>query len=66
MCFAARRLACPLPACACLLLLQATHGCGDLIFSSHTTFVLSGVLTFTEYGETLAIKVGGGKRLECS
>lgn len=36
---------------------QATHGCGDLIFSSHTTFVLTGVLTFTEYGETLAIKV---------
>ena len=37
--------------------LQATHGCGDLIFSSHTTFVLTGVLTFTEYGSTLAIKV---------
>ncbi|KAL4451693.1 hypothetical protein ABPG75_007355 [Micractinium tetrahymenae] len=36
---------------------QATHGCGDLIFSSHTTFVLTGVLTFTEYGETLVIKV---------
>lgn len=36
---------------------QATHGCGDLIFSSHTTFVLTGVLTFTEYGETLIIKV---------
>ena len=40
---------------------QATHGCGDLIFSSHTTFVLTGVLTFTEYGETLAIKVSGWK-----
>ena len=36
---------------------QATHGCGDLIFSSHTTFVLVGVLTFTEYGETLLIKI---------
>lgn len=36
---------------------QATHGCGDLIFSSHTTFVLVGVLTFTEYGETLIIKI---------
>jgi hypothetical protein len=35
---------------------QATHGCGDLIFSSHTTFVLVGVLTFTEYGETLMLK----------
>lgn len=40
--------------------LQATHGCGDLIFSSHTTFVLTGVLTFTEYGETLIIKVWPG------
>ena len=39
---------------------QATHGCGDLIFSSHTTFVLTGVLTFTEYGETLIIKVWPG------
>ena len=37
---------------------QSTHGCGDLIFSSHTTFVLVGVLTFTEYGSTLLIKVG--------
>ncbi|KAI3437763.1 hypothetical protein D9Q98_000210 [Chlorella vulgaris] len=36
---------------------QATHGCGDLVFSSHTTFVLTGVLTFTEYGETLLIKI---------
>lgn len=43
-----------LPPCC---LAQATHGCGDLIFSSHTTFVLTGVLTFTEYGETLLIKV---------
>lgn len=38
---------------------QSTHGCGDLIFSSHTTFVLVGVLTFTEYGSTLALKVIG-------
>lgn len=36
---------------------QATHGCGDLIFSSHTTFVLVGCLTFTEYGETMILKV---------
>lgn len=36
---------------------QTTHGCGDLIFSSHTTFVLVGVLTFTEYGETLVLKI---------
>lgn len=36
---------------------QATHGCGDLIFSSHTTFVLVGCLTFTEYGETLILKI---------
>lgn len=36
---------------------QATHGCGDLVFSSHTTFVLVGCLTFTEYGETIAIKI---------
>ena len=26
---------------------QAGHGCGDLIFSSHTTFALSGALAFT-------------------
>lgn len=38
---------------------QATHGCGDLIFSSHTTFVLVGMLTFTEYGELLAMKIIG-------
>lgn len=36
---------------------QATHGCGDLIFSSHTTFVMVGVLTFTEYGSTLFLKI---------
>lgn len=36
---------------------QATHGCGDLIFSSHTTFVLVGCLTFTEYGESLILKI---------
>lgn len=38
---------------------QATHGCGDLIFSSHTTFVLVGVLTYTEYGEIIILKVLG-------
>ena len=36
---------------------QATHGCGDLIFSSHTTFMLVGLLTYTEYGTRLPIKV---------
>jgi PAP2 superfamily C-terminal len=36
---------------------QSTHGCGDLIFSSHTTFMLVGVLTYTEYGSILAFKV---------
>ena len=35
---------------------QATHGCGDLIFSSHTTFMLVGLLTYTEYGTRLPIK----------
>lgn len=38
---------------------QATHGCGDLIFSSHTTFVLVGCLTFTEYGSLLFMKIVG-------
>ncbi|KAK2077402.1 hypothetical protein QBZ16_004247 [Prototheca wickerhamii] len=38
---------------------QATHGCGDLIFSSHTTFVLVGCLTFTEYGSRVVLKVIG-------
>ncbi|KDD72179.1 hypothetical protein H632_c3744p0, partial [Helicosporidium sp. ATCC 50920] len=36
---------------------QATHGCGDLIFSSHTTFVLVGCLTYTEYGSRRACKL---------
>lgn len=36
---------------------QTTHGCGDLIFSSHTTFALVGVLTYTEYGAVLITKV---------
>ncbi|KAL6772169.1 hypothetical protein ACKKBG_A29205 [Auxenochlorella protothecoides x Auxenochlorella symbiontica] len=38
---------------------QATHGCGDLLFSSHTTFVLVGCLTFTEYGSRVVMKVVG-------
>lgn len=33
-----------------------THGCGDLIFSSHTTFALVGILTYTEYGGLLITK----------
>ncbi len=36
---------------------QSTHGCGDLIFSSHTTFALVGTLTYTEYGSIRAIKL---------
>jgi hypothetical protein len=38
---------------------QTTHGCGDLVFSSHTTFVLVGVLTYTEYGGSRALKLVG-------
>ncbi len=37
--------------------MQATHGCGDLVFSSHTIFALSGMLTYNEYGTHLATKV---------
>ncbi len=36
---------------------QATHGCGDLIFSSHTIFALMGSLTYQEYGTHVATKV---------
>ena len=39
------------------MVLQTTHGCGDLIFSSHTTFALVGVLTYTEYGAVVVTKV---------
>ncbi|GAB4819233.1 hypothetical protein N2152v2_006279 [Parachlorella kessleri] len=42
-----------------LLMVLATHGCGDLIFSSHTTFVLVGCLTYTEYGSLLIMKIVG-------
>ncbi|CAL5223650.1 g6194 [Coccomyxa viridis] len=38
---------------------QATHGCGDLLFSSHTIFALSGMMTYNEYGTHLATKVIG-------
>lgn len=41
--------------------LQATHGCGDLVFSSHTIFALAGMMTYNEYGSHLATKV----RLSC-
>ena len=48
----------PIPDVICLLgLVQTTHGCGDLIFSSHTTFALVGVLTYTEYGAVVITKV---------
>ena len=35
----------------------AAHGCGDLIFSSHTTFALTGALTYGEWGGVRAVKV---------
>ena len=38
-------------------ILQATHGCGDLIFSSHTTFALVGVMSYQEYGTLVPVKV---------
>ncbi|GMH42801.1 hypothetical protein BSKO_10720 [Bryopsis sp. KO-2023] len=38
---------------------QATGGCGDLVFSSHTTFILVGVLTYQTYGGLFAVKVLG-------
>ena len=37
--------------------LQTTHGCGDLVFSSHTIFALTGMMTYNEYGTHLATKV---------
>lgn len=36
---------------------QATGGCGDLIFSSHTTFILVGVLSYQTYGGILIAKI---------
>eukprot|EP01024_Parvocaulis_polyphysoides_P044555 TRINITY_DN41129_c0_g1_i1.p1 TRINITY_DN41129_c0_g1~~TRINITY_DN41129_c0_g1_i1.p1 ORF type:complete len:230 (-),score=4.18 TRINITY_DN41129_c0_g1_i1:71-712(-) len=36
---------------------QAAHSCGDLIFSSHTTFILMVVLTYTRYGELRFMKI---------
>eukprot|EP01025_Chloroclados_australasicus_P023883 TRINITY_DN24071_c0_g1_i3.p1 TRINITY_DN24071_c0_g1~~TRINITY_DN24071_c0_g1_i3.p1 ORF type:complete len:314 (-),score=10.04 TRINITY_DN24071_c0_g1_i3:545-1486(-) len=36
---------------------QSTHSCGDLIFSSHTTFILMIVLTYTKYGEFKYVKM---------
>lgn len=35
----------------------AANGCGDLIFSSHTTFILVGTLTYSEYGSMRIMKV---------
>ena len=35
---------------------QSSHSCGDLVFSSHTTFILSFVLCYTYYG-----KASGGR-----
>mmetsp|Transcript_4560 Transcript_4560/g.9816 ORF Transcript_4560/g.9816 Transcript_4560/m.9816 type:complete len:436 (-) Transcript_4560:771-2078(-) len=36
---------------------QATRSCGDLIFSSHTTFMLTGILAYNEYGSSTIIKI---------
>ena len=38
--------------------MQTTHSCGDLVFSSHTTFALVGCLTYNEYGSTIITKAG--------
>lgn len=35
---------------------QTTHGCGDLLFSSHVTFTLVGTLTYNEYGSSWLMK----------
>ncbi|MEW5306308.1 MAG: hypothetical protein WDW36_008780 [Sanguina aurantia] len=35
---------------------QVSKSCGDLIFSSHTIFMLSGLLTYNEYGSLRAVK----------
>jgi hypothetical protein len=35
---------------------QVNRGCGDLIFSSHVTFVLTMALTYNRYGSWLAAK----------
>eukprot|EP00798_Chlamydomonas_sp_ICE-L_P005996 gene5996-5287_t len=33
-----------------------SKGCGDLIFSSHTIFMLTGILAYTEYGNRFFLK----------
>nr|BCL66110.1 hypothetical protein [Volvox africanus] len=35
---------------------QVSKSCGDLIFSSHTTFMLTGILAYNEYGSLLFMK----------
>ena len=45
--------------------LQTTHSCGDLMFSSHTTFALVGCLTYNEYGSTIVTKAGAFAPCEC-
>ena len=49
----------------CGVAVQVSHSCGDLIFSSHTTFALSGALTYTEYGSLRACKVGCQQQFGC-
>lgn len=36
-----------------------SKSCGDLIFSSHTTFILTGTLAYHEYGASRAMKAVG-------
>nr|BCL66178.1 hypothetical protein [Volvox reticuliferus] len=35
---------------------QVSKSCGDLIFSSHTTFMLTGILAYNEYGSLFFMK----------
>jgi hypothetical protein len=35
---------------------QATHSCGDLLFSSHLTFCLLGAVSYTHYGRVRVVK----------
>nr|BBC28460.1 hypothetical protein, homolog of Volvox carteri MTF1733/MTM1058 [Yamagishiella unicocca] len=35
---------------------QVSKSCGDLIFSSHTTFMLTGILAYNEYGSLALMK----------
>lgn len=45
--------------------MQAAHSCGDLLFSSHTTFLLNGALTYSVYGSHPAIKAAVWLAIAC-